>query len=192
MRRLLLGLLLAGIAGLIGSANASAANYSFYVGCEYPPEPSHACLAPDEVVGINAVAFFEADEDTNYELCIEYPNTSFICIGPFLAEADAPQYNGFAALEVGRYEAVWYFAGTDDEIGYWEFNMVEPPPPPPPVVPAVVAPVPPPTVDADCKAAQKRVSKAKGRLRKATDQPQKAKLQRKLKKARAAAKHACA
>ena len=193
MKRVLLGLLLAGLAALILPASAPAANYSFYVGCEYPPQPSHECPAPDKLAAINVVAFFEADEDTNYELCIEYPSTFFVCSGPFLAEADTPEYDGFAALEVGRYEAVWYFAGTEEEIGTWVFNMVEPPPPPPPppAVPPVVAPVLPSTVGGDCQPAKKRVSKLKGQLRKATSSLQKAKLKRKLKKAQAAVQRAC-
>jgi hypothetical protein len=186
-------LLLTGIAALlVVPDSASAANYSYFVSCELPPEPSHECVAPDELVAINVIGFFEADKDTNYELCIEYPDEYFPCVGPFLAEAKVPQENGFAALEVGRYEAVWYFAGTDEEIGSWEFKMVEPPPSSAPaaspVVPAVVLPS---KMDANCQRAKKRVRKLKGQIRRASSSRQKAKLRGKLKRARAKVKRVC-
>ena len=80
-----------------------------------------------------------------------------------------------------------------EELAEWAITIEEPPPPPPPpvvpVAPPVVAPVLP-TVNTECLAAQKKVTRLKARVKKAHGE-QKAKLKSKLRKARAAATAAC-
>ena len=68
MKRLILGLVLAGLVALVIPAGASAVTYNVFVGCDETaeiPQPSHKCLTTDDMA-----AYFEASEGTEYEACL--------------------------------------------------------------------------------------------------------------------------
>jgi hypothetical protein len=190
-KRLLPSLVAAALAAAIfmpGSAHA--AQYTTFVGCDYlssSPTPSHICQ-----LGDSPGAFFEADEETEYEVCLEPPNLELLCSNAEFAEGETLYVNSFSTEFLGKHSIYWYLAGTETEIGSWEFEMQEPPPPPPP--PPLVLQFPTftgPAVSAECLKAQQRVRKLKGRLRLANCSCQRVKIRARLKKAKAALRRAC-
>jgi len=191
MKRVVLGLALAGLLALVVPASAPAASYSLFVGCDdtsEDPQPTHNCLTTDHMA-----AYFEASEKTDYEACI-FHLTEEDCSPPTEAEADTLYFNSFTVGDAGNYELAWFIAGTEEELGAWELTVENPPPPPPPppppIVPPALVPVLPPAVDLGCLAARKRVTKLRARVRGAHG-VQKTKLRAKLGKARTAANAAC-
>jgi hypothetical protein len=193
MKRLVLGLTLVAfaIALLPSAASAAPEITAAFVGCDEnaeEPQPSHKCLTTDHPAG-----FFESSEAIEYEFCLFEGVEELACGEPTSAAAATPFEDPFEAA-AGSYDAVWFIAGTSEELAEWAITIEEPPPPPPPpvvvpVVPPVVAPVLPP-VNTECLAAQRRVTRLKGQVKKAHG-AQKAKLKTKLKKARGAVKAAC-
>lgn len=177
---------------LLAPVSASAASYHFFVGCDdlsETPVASHAC-----VIGDFPAAYFESSEETEYEVCVEFPGGKFLCAEEQLAEAEVLYLNSITTELEGVHTVYWYVG--EDEVGSFVFRMNPPPPPPTPpavVPPAILAPAPvlPTGPSADCLIAQGKVSKLKGRLAKATRRQQKVRLRKALKTARASAKTAC-
>lgn len=200
MKRLCLILSLAGLGGaLLVPASAPAATYSWWVGCDDTTvsPPSHECLTTDY-----PAAYFEADEFTEYEVCVDFPGQPFlICTPPQEAEAGILYLNSITSSDTGRHEAIWFFAETEEVIGTWEFFISEPPSPPPPSpAPAPPAPAPPapstvtptkPAGDKACRTARRRVKKARRQLRGAKGRKRKARLRAKLRRSRKSARRAC-
>lgn len=172
------------------TASASAAEYKTYVGCSANADapPSHSCE-----LGDSPGAFLEADEETEYEVCIEFPDFNVLCAGEQLAEAGVLYVNEITTDQVGEHFVAWYVGET--EIGNWAFDVAAPPSPPaPPPPPAPLPPVPPtlsPVVTPVCAKARIRVRSLSARLRIATSHKSKVKLRAKLKRARAAVKSSC-
>jgi hypothetical protein len=194
MKRLILGLVLAGLIALAAPAAAPAASFTYFVGCDNTatvPQGSHECRTTDHMG-----AYFESSEEIEYEVCL-YQNFTekLACDSPVEATANTLYENELTIEAPGKYEVVWFNLDAepleDDEIGFWDLTIASPPAPPPPVVtPPVVAPPQVPVVNLACINAQKRVKKLKARVKKAHGH-QKAKLRAKLRKARAAQKAAC-
>jgi hypothetical protein len=199
MKRLILGLVLAGLVALAVPSSAPAANSynDLFVGCDEtaePPQPSHECLTTDHMA-----AYFEATEATKYEICLYLNETldPLDCTSAEKAEANTLYWNSLQIETPGDYEVVWFdleVPEEDEEIAVWKLTMSSPPQPlPPPPAPPAAAPIvlpALPSLSTACLNAEKRVKKLKARVKKAHGQ-QKAKLKAKLKKARAAAKAAC-
>ena len=193
MKRLILGVAITVSAAMLipTAASASEIAYTTFAGCsEDAPVASHECQ-----VGDPAGAFFEADADTEYETCVEFPDEEFFC-SLDAAEANVLYVNAFTTFEPGLYFVSWWDE-NEEFIAAWEMEIVDPTPPespPAPVTPApiVPAPLPPtPAQNAKCLAAKRQVGKLKSRLRKASGRKQKAKLRAKLRKARGAKNRAC-
>lgn len=195
MKRLSLGVVVVAAVALLAPATASAAEYETFVGCNelaQNPVPSHVCQN-DEFPG----AYFESDEETEFDVCIEFPDGFFDCVEEQEAEAGILYVNSLFPDELGTYFVSWYVGGT--EVGSWEFLWEAPPSPPAPPAPApppALAPAPPPLVIAPvkstaCLKAEKRVKQLKNQLQNAEGRKQKGKLRGKLKGARNAAKKVC-
>jgi hypothetical protein len=194
MKRLILGLVLTGLTALAVPSSAPAANsYDFFVACDEtaePPVPSHECLTTD-----NMAAFFEATEETEYEVCLYLNETidPLDCTSGEKAEAGTLKRNGLT-FDPGDYEVVWFDLELDpehEEIGIWKLKVSSPPPPPPPPPPPAPVVLPAlPGLNPACLSAQRRVTRLKASVKKAHGH-KKVKLKAKLKKARAAAKAAC-
>lgn len=197
MKRLSLGVVIVAAVALLAPAAASAAEYETFVGCDEfaeNPAPSHVCQN-DEFPG----AYFESDEETEYDVCIEFPDGFFDCAEEQEAEAEVLYVNPLFPDELGTYFVSWYVGVT--EVGSWEFRWEAPPSPPAPPAPTPVpalapAPAPPPLVIAPAKStacvkAEKRVKQLKNQLQSAEGRKQKGKLRGKLKAAKTAAKKAC-
>jgi hypothetical protein len=191
MKRLILGLLLAAAMLFATPLSANAAEYETFVGCDdldENPVPAHVCQ-----IGDFPGAFFASDVDTEYEVCVEFPDGEEACSEENFAEAGFLYVNSiFSELE-GDHLVTWYVEGA--EIGSWLFRL-DPPPPPPVVTPVPVpsATPPPPAVlgpSAQCIQAKQRVAKLKRRLRNANGRNQRVKMRGKLRKARAAQKRVC-
>lgn len=189
MKRLLLGLVVA--FSLLAPSSAGAADYTTFVGCDDladNPVPSHVCLTKDF-----PAAYFEADVDTEYEICVEFPGGKVLCAEEQFAEAEVLYLNSITSELPGNHVVTWYVEGF--EVGSWTFRLDAPAPPPAPVAPAPVIPVALPAVapapTAACLKSQQQVTKFKSRLRNAGSPKQKAKLRGKLKSARAATKNLC-
>jgi hypothetical protein len=193
MRRLVCSLVLAVSALLLVPLPASAAEpeYETLVGCDdlsEAPVPSHECQLGD-IPG----AFFEANVDTELEVCVEFPNAKELCTEEEPVEAETLfVVSIFSELE-GDHLVTWYVEGV--KIDSWAFRLNAPPPPPPAVTPAPPAASAPVVVvtrpSAECLQAQKRVNQLRTRLRKAEGRKQKAKLRAKLRSARAAERRLC-
>jgi hypothetical protein len=174
-------------------ASAGAANYDTFAGCDDladNPVPSHVCQLDDF-----PAAYFEADADTEYEVCVEFPAGDVLCAEEQEAEAGVLVINSLTTDETGDHFISWWVG--DEEVGSWTLRMDPVPPPPAPVNPVVApAPVVPPlpavalAPSAVCLKAQQRIRGLSGRVRKA-EGPSKAKIRTKLKGARATAKRAC-
>jgi hypothetical protein len=173
------------------TASASAAEYETYVGCSANADapPSHSCE-----LGDSPGAFFETDEETEYEVCVEFPDFSFLCAEEQFAEAGVLYVNEITTDQVGEYFVAWYVGDT--EVGNWAFDVAAPPSPPTPPSPppAPLPPAPPalsPVVTPACAKARSRVRSLSTRLRNAASHKSKVKLRAKLKRARAAAESSC-
>jgi hypothetical protein len=191
MKRVLLGIVVAAAASLVGPLSASAAEYSAFVGCDdlsSNPVPSHVCQ-----VGDFPAAYFESDEETEYEVCVEFPQGAFLCAEEQEAEAGVLYLNSITSETPGLHTVWWYVEGV--EVASWAFRLDPPPPPPaaPVVTPPVITPAPAvaPPVNSACLKAEKHVGKLKGQLKQASGHSKKVKLRSKLKAARAAARAAC-
>jgi hypothetical protein len=195
MRRVFFGLLLAAAATLVILPTAAlGAEYEAFVGCDElaeNPVPSHECETAD-----SPAAYIESDEGFEYEVCLEYPDTFFICSEPQSVEAEILDGISLPTDESGLYHVYWYLPEEETSIASWAFEMkAPPPPPPPPTPPAAPAPTSTPAPvagpSAACVTAKKRVRRLSGRLHNAHGHKQKAKIRRSLKKARAAVKRLC-
>jgi hypothetical protein len=192
MKRLLFGLLLAAAPMLLSPLPASAAEFKTYVGCDDladTPTPAQVCQ-----LGDFPGAYFESSADTEYEICIEFPNEDVLCGDEELAEGGALYVNSIVTGEAGTHFVSWYVEGV--EVGSWSFRMdapAPPPLPPTPVIPAPAIPAPPAVSipSAKCLTARQQISKLKGQLKKASGHKQRVKIQGKLRNARATANHAC-
>lgn len=189
MRRFVLVLVALMVGLLMVPTSSSAANITTYVGCSDSATavPSHVCQLGDE-----PGAFFESDEELEYEACVEFPDGEEICLEELEVEAETLDVITIISEEPGNHLVTWYVEGL--EVDSWAFSLDPPPapapPPPPPSVatpPAVVSPVP----SAKCNKAKSRVNGLKARLRKATTHKQKVRIRASLKSARTAARNAC-
>jgi hypothetical protein len=199
MRRCLF-LVLVGAMGmlLVPSIASAAVSYRTFVGCDdlaVEPIPSHTCE-----LGDFPAAYFESSEETEYEVCVEFPNEEVLCAEGQMAEAGVLYENSITSEMEGLHLVAWFVGET--EVGSFAFRIdaPEPPPVPPVVVPPPVASAPTPAPVAAvnpappsplCLTAQGQVTKLKGRLRKARTPRQKAKLRKALTAARAFADKSC-
>jgi hypothetical protein len=191
MKRLILAVAGAVMASLMMPLMASAATYETYVGCGLTES-----TAPSEVceIGSPVGAFFESDEETEYEVCVEFPNGEFLCAAEQEASQGVLYVNKITTDMPGTHYAVWYVEGV--EVAEWPFRMDSPPPPPAP--PAVAPPAPPappvvspPGPSAACLQAKKRVGSLQSRLRRAVLPKAKNRLRAKLKQARVEKRRLC-
>jgi hypothetical protein len=194
MKRLFLGAVFTLALALAIPAAASAAEYETYVGCgaSGSTPPAGTCLLGDTVG-----AFFEADEETEYEVCVEFPDGVEECAEEQEAEAEALYVNELVPDEIGTYFFSWYVGVT--EVGTATLRLdPRPAPPAPPVLPPAPAPVslpiaaaPAPVKSVACTKAEKRVKQLKNQLRNTSGREAKAKVRGKLKGAKAAVNRAC-
>jgi hypothetical protein len=191
MKRLLLGVALLATTLLLTPSPASAAEYETFVGCDdlaANPIPAHDCQ-----LGDFPGAYFETDEETEYEVCVEFPGGAFICAEEQPAEADILYVNSIFTDEQGEHFVSWFVAGV--EVGSWIFRINAPPPPPvvaPVPLPSVVAAPPArPTPSVNCLIARRQVAKFSARLDKASGRKQRARLRAKLRKARTTMRRVC-
>jgi hypothetical protein len=185
---ILLGALLAAAASLAIPLSASAAEIETFVGCDdlaAEPIPSHVCQ-----IGDFPGAFFESDEDVEYEVCVEFPDGVELCSEEEFAEAGVLFVNSITTGLPGNHLVTWFVEGA--EFSSWTFRM-DALPPPPVVAPPIPPPIATPPVGSSpaCLKAKQRVRKLKVSLRKASGPKQKAKIQATLKGARGAARRAC-
>jgi hypothetical protein len=148
MKRLILGLVLAGLIALAVPSSAPAATYDLFAGCDATatsPQRSHDCLTTDHMA-----AYFEASEDTKYEVCLYQNVTELLdCTSEEEAEADTLYQNELTIETPGHYEVVWFDTTIEVELGDWDLNVANPPPPPPPPAPPAPAPIVLPAQDAE-------------------------------------------
>lgn len=190
MKRLFLGTVLATALALAIPAAASA-EYETYVGCgtSASTPPAQACVLGDTVG-----AFFESEAETEYEICVEFPDGFEECAEEQEAEAGTLYVNKLVADELGTYSFSWYVGPT--EVGFSTLRLdPRPAPPAPPALPPAPAPVPPPAVlpvkTVACTKSEKRVKQLKSQLRNTSGREAKAKVRGKLKGAKAAVNRAC-
>lgn len=192
MKRMWWGLLLAAAGLLSIPAVAGAAEYEAYVGCStsVSASPSHDCQ-----LGDSPGAFFEADEFTEYDVCVEFPDGEYLCRFGQKAEEGVLYVNQITSELTGLHVVGWWVG--EELIGTWDFQLNAPPPPPaPPTPPAPPAPPAPPlppapTVSAACVKAKGKVRKFKKQLRKAVLPKQKARIRGKLNRTRSAVRRLC-
>jgi hypothetical protein len=143
MKRVLCAALLVAIAALAISASAATAagNYTAYVGCSQTAStaPSHVCQLGDE-----PGAFFESEEETEYEVCVTFPSAETLCAEEQLAEEEVLYVNSITTDQTGNHLVAWYVEGV--EIAAWSFRIDAPPSPPAPAPTPIIAPVPVPIV----------------------------------------------
>lgn len=188
MKGLLWGIALAGVMFLLAPISANAA-VSTYVGCgiSQTSAPSHVCH-----LGDSPGAFFEADVDTEYDVCVEFPSGNELCAEEQFAEAGTLYVNQITSELEGNHFVSWYVEGS--EVGSWLFRMDPVPPLPTPVLPPPPPLAPPavtPTSSVACLKARQRVRKLKGQLGNTKSHARKIVLRGKLKKARGDAKLFC-
>ena len=190
MKRILGSLILVVIAMAALPSAAGAVEVETYVGCgvTVSATPADVCT-----LGDTPGAFFEADEDVEYEVCVEFPSTNFLCAEEQFAEADVLYVNEITTDQLGDHFVWWFVEGV--EVGSWSFRINAPPSPsiPPAVVPAPPAPPALPAVapSAACINAKARVRSLGKQLSKASDPKRKANLRSRLRRARAAKKRLC-
>jgi hypothetical protein len=188
MRRFVLVSLVLAVGLLMVPTSSSAANLTTYVGCSdsFTAVPSHVCQLGDE-----PGAFFESDEELEYEVCVEFPNGEEICLEELEVEAETLDVITIVSEEPGNHLVTWWVEGL--EVDSWAFSLDPPPAPAPPPPPAAAPPAAvPPAPSAKCNKAKSRVNGLKARLRKATTHKQKVRIRANLKSARAAVRNACA
>jgi hypothetical protein len=194
MKRLSLGVVIVAAFALLSPAAASAAEYDAFVGCEVSdaPTPSHECKVGDDLG-----AYFEADEGTEYDTCLEFPSGGIECEEEQLAEANTLYVNPIELDTPGKYEVCWLVGG--EEVEAWAFELKTPPAPPAPPAPApvpapVAAPLPAPILplkSATCVKAEKRVKQLKNKLQNTDGKKQKGKVRNQLQGARGATRRSC-
>lgn len=189
MKRMLFGLILAAMGVLAIPAAASAAEYETYVACSpsFAAPPSESCQ-----LGDTPGAFFEADEETEYEVCIEFPDGQYLCSEEELAEEGVLYVNEITSGIPGQHYADWWVGGV--KVAEWGFRLNSPPPPVTPVLPPPPPPAPPvavPQPSAACLKAKAKVRKFKKQLQNAAKPKAKARIRPKLNRARAAARRLC-
>lgn len=194
MKRLLavsVSMLLAGVVLALPSS-AVAAEYTTFVACSISveAEPADSCQ-----LGDTPGAFFEADEDTVYDVCVEFPGGKYLCALEQEAEEGVLYVNKITSNEVGLHYVDWY---VDEElIATWGFELLAPPPPvvPPATPPVTVAPAPVTPVPAGpspaCKRAKGKVQRLKVKLGNAKGKKAKAKVRLSLKAAKAQKQRLC-
>jgi hypothetical protein len=183
-----LGVVLTAAAALSIPAVASAVEYEAFVACSLTknPTPSQVCR-----LGDSPGAYFRADVETEYDVCLEFSSGKISCAEEQFAEAGTLYVNAVTVSAPGDYEVFWLVGGV--EIASWPLRLELPPTPapapvavlPPPL--SVAAPLPSPA----CLKARKRIKQLKPQLQNANGQKQKAKIRTKLKAARATVKRAC-
>lgn len=190
MKRIWWGLILAATGLLSIPAAAGAAEYETYVGCgtTFATAPSHACQ-----LGEPLGAFFEADEFTEYDVCVEFPSGKYLCALEQEAEEGVLYVNQITSETPGQHYVDWYVG--EELISTWAFQLNAPAPPPTPPAPAPPAPPAPPvvapTVSAACVKAKGKVRRFKNQLRQAVLPKEKARIRGKLNRARAAVNRLC-
>lgn len=189
MKRLFVGLSVLAVGVLTVPASAGAVEVETYVGCDTSASavPAHTCK-----LGDSPGAFFAADEDTEYDVCVEFPSSEFLCAEGQFAEAGVLYVNQITTEELGEHFVAWYVEAV--EVDNWTFDIDAPPPPPaPPATPApvITPPAVSPVISPACVNARARVRSLSGRLRKAGSHQAKVRLRAKLKRARAAVRNAC-
>ncbi len=190
MKRLFLGTVLAAGLALAIPAAASAAEYETYVGCgtSASTPPAEVCVLGDTVG-----AFFESSEETEYDVCVEFPDGFEECAEGQEAEAEVLYVNKLVPDELGTYSFYWYVGLT--EVGSSTLRLdPRPAPPAPPVIPPAPAPAPlavAPVKTVACTKAEKRVKQLKNQLQNASGRKAKAKVRGKLKSAKATVNRTC-
>lgn len=173
-------------------SSALAAEYTTYVGCSIAndAEPADTCQLGDSLG-----AFFEADEDTEYDVCVEFPGGEYLCALEQEAEEGVLYVNEITSEVVGLHYVDWY---VDEElIATRGFELLAPVPPvaPPTTPPAAVVPAPvtpaPIGPSLACKRAKGKVERLKAKLGKAKGKKAKAKIRPKLRSAKADVKRRC-
>jgi hypothetical protein len=194
MKRMLFGLILAAAGVLSIPAAAGAVEYETYVACS---QSFSAVPATDCQLGDTPGAFFEADEETEYDVCVEFPSGQYLCALEQEAEAEVLYVNEITSGTAGHHYVDWWVGET--LVGEWGFRLnapLPPPPPPapappPPAPPAIVPPVATPQISAACVKAKSKVRKLRKQLLNAATPKAKAKIRPRLRLARAAAKRLC-
>lgn len=184
-------MLLAGVVLALPSS-AVAAEYTTYVACSLSgeAEPAESCQ-----LGDTPGAFFEADEDTEYEVCVEFPGGAYLCAEEQEAEAGVLYVNEITSEVPGLHYVDWYV--NEELIATRGFQLLAPPPPVvPPVTPPAAAP-PAPVTPAPvgpspaCKRAKGKVQRLKVKLGNAKGKKAKAKVRPSLKAAKAKKQRLC-
>lgn len=96
-----IALLATAVAVLLVPCSASAAEFETFVGCDdlaEPPVASHVCK-----LGDFPAAYFESDVDTEYEICVEFPDGEVLCAEEQLAEAEVLYLNSIGSDEAGTH-----------------------------------------------------------------------------------------
>lgn len=119
--------------------SARAAGYTAYVGCGLTAQtaPAHVCTVGDE-----PGAFFESEEDTEYEVCVTFPSAETLCSEEEFAAAETLYVNQIFTNLAGNHLVRWYVEGV--EVASWSFRLEAAPTPAP--APSPVAPTPVPSV----------------------------------------------
>jgi hypothetical protein len=187
MKKLVLGALLAAALALSIPAAASAAEYETFVGCEISlsATPSESCQ-----IGDSPGAYFESDEETEFDVCVEFPDGEVLCAEEQEAEANVLYVNEITTEIPGDHFVIWFVGPT--VVGEWEFSMSQPTPPAPPAPPALPAlPAPAPAIlpagpTQGCLKARKRVTQIKNQLENAEGRKQRARLRRRRRRGKPA------
>lgn len=122
MRRLLLAVLLVGLAGGLAPAPVGAAGggFSAYVACGHRPsaKPAHTCQVSD-----NPAAFFVSrKKHVEYKVCVKYPGQpNRLCAGAQDAPRGEKQRVTIATGAVGKHRVQWYVGGR--QVGSWKFTV---------------------------------------------------------------------
>lgn len=132
-------LLLVPVTSAVTAAPAAAAGYTTYVGCSDTASTvaSHVCQLGDE-----PGAFFESEEETEYEVCVTFPSAVTLCAEEQFAQTGTLYVNDITTDQTGNHLVAWYVEGV--EVAAWSFRIDAPPSPPAPVPTSVLTPVPAP------------------------------------------------
>jgi hypothetical protein len=124
---------------LLAAPSASAAGYTAYVGCSRSASvaPTHVCQ-----IGDKPGAFFESEEETEYEVCVNFPSGDETCAEEQLVLANTLYVNAITTNLVGTHLVTWYVEGA--EVASWSFTMEEPAPVASPSPGPGSVPAPPP------------------------------------------------
>lgn len=109
VKRVLLCVSLAAVAVLSIPALAGAAEYDAFVSCDdlsENPAPSHVCQ-----IGDFPGAYFESDEDTEYDVCVEFPTGEELCAEEQFAE----RASSSSTRSRPNWRAITSFPGTSEK-----------------------------------------------------------------------------